>query len=535
VAVLALVLPVSGLAASAGNGVGNGQGSGSALVPQSLLDQAAANPSGMFNVVVTANLGTSSASAGSDVNNENKSDGHGKLKRQFRSVNGVSASVSGKTLLKLAKKSWVQSIVPDQNLGLLDYKNEEMWRVSSGVNSLWSHAAKVCAVNLLGVQIDPLCTAVPAFVAPQAPAIAIVDSGIDSTKAADFGSRILARADMVGDGASGDPVGHGTMVAGVAAGANASYPGVAQNAPLVDVRVADSSGQAPTSNIIAGLDWILAHKDQYNIRVVNMSLGSTSASSIAFNPLDKAVEKLWLSGIVVVASSGNAGDPNGPVPIGAPANDPFIITVGGLDLNNTAGTSDDFRIPWSSYGVTADGFVKPDIAASGRFMIGPVPANSALATKEPDRVVAPGYMWMSGTSFASPVVAGAAAQVLAAHPSYTPDQVEGALLSSTTKLLGQRGTGFGEVNAAKAVAVVSPPNPNAGLNAFKTTDATTGTPVFGASAWHDTVRTQSNWVQSNWVASNWVESNWVASNWVESNWVESNWVESNWVESNWVE
>src|SRR5919204_1352120 len=290
VAVLALVLPVSGLAASAGSTSGKDQGSGSALVPQALLDQAKANPSQLFNVVVTGQKGRSSATIANDVNS-GRSDGQGKLKRQFRSINGVSASLSGADLLKLADNSHVRSIVPDQKLGLLDYQNDEMWRTSTGVSSLWSHPATVCAVNALGVQIDPLCKAAAAFVAPQAPAIAIVDSGIDPNHAADFGSRILARADMVGDGKSGDPVGHGTMVAGVAAGANSSYPGVAQNAPLLDVRVADSSGQASTSTIIAGLDWILANKSQYNIRVVNMSLGSNSAASVAFNPLDQAVEK----------------------------------------------------------------------------------------------------------------------------------------------------------------------------------------------------------------------------------------------------
>jgi serine protease AprX len=534
VAVLALVLPVSGLAASAGSTSGKDQGSGSALVPQALLDQAKANPSQLFNVVVTGQKGRSSATIANDVNS-GRSDGQGKLKRQFRSINGVSASLSGADLLKLADNSHVRSIVPDQKLGLLDYQNDEMWRTSTGVSSLWSHPATVCAVNALGVQIDPLCKAVAAFVAPQAPAIAVVDSGIDPNHAADFGSRILARADMVGDGKSGDPVGHGTMVAGVAAGANSSYPGVAQNAPLLDVRVADSSGQASTSTIIAGLDWILANKSQYNIRVVNMSLGSTSAASIAFNPLDQAVEKLWLSGIVVVASAGNAGSATGPVDIGAPANDPFIITVGAIDPNATASTADDFRAPWSSYGITPDGFAKPELAAPGRFMLAPVSSGSLLPTNEPTRVVAPGYMWMSGTSFAAPVVSGSAAQVLAYHPSFTPDQVKGALLASATALPTQAGTGFGEVNAAKAVAVASPPNPNEHLNDFVTTDPTTGAPTFNSDAWHTTVQTQSNWIESNWVQSNWVQSNWVQSNWVQSNWIESNWIESNWIESNWIE
>ncbi len=76
--------------------------------------------------------------------------------------------------------------------------------------------------------------------------------------------------------------------------------------------------------------------------------------------------------------------------------------------------------PWSSYGHTVDGFAKPELSAPGRYLVMPVPATSMIATALPDRVVAPGYMWMSGTSFAAPVVSGAAAQLLARHPRGRP-------------------------------------------------------------------------------------------------------------------
>ena len=140
-----------------------------------------------------------------------------------------------------------------------------------------------------------------------------------------------------------------------------------------------------------------------------------------YDPLDKAVERLWLSGVVVVAAAGNygvEGKPSG-VPF-APGNDPFVITVGADDIDGSVSTNDDYTAPWSAYGYTLDGFAKPDIAAPGRYMVGPVPATSTLVAEKPASVVAPGYIQLSGTSFAAPVVAGAAVQILSAHPRGRP-------------------------------------------------------------------------------------------------------------------
>ena len=128
------------------------------------------------------------------------------------------------------------------------------------------------------------------------------------------------------------------MVAGLAAGSARSYPGAAPTAGIVSLDVMDDKGMARTSDVIRAADWIFRNKDRYGIRVANFSLHSSTISSFRWDPLDKAVEKLWFSGVVVVTSAGNDGkSSHRPVRMGyAPANDPFVITVGALDLHGSA-------------------------------------------------------------------------------------------------------------------------------------------------------------------------------------------------------
>jgi serine protease AprX len=513
-----------------------------ALVPGDLISAAQANEDAKFAVIVQGETRGNSKQLADNIRNEVSSgsgNGMGRFKHLYSSINGVSAEVTGKELLKLARHPHVAAITRDEPLALVgdgdwdvnDPDDAGMWRDVLSAESLWDQPAVTCAVSLLGVKLDPSCVPSLGSKAPQAPAIAIFDSGIDASKTADFGSRVVARANFASTepSATGDPMGHGTMVAGVAAGNSTVYPGVARNAALVDVRVAASTGQALTSDIVAAVDWVLANKSQYNIRVANFSLVGNRSASYKFDPLDRAVEKLWFNGVVVVVAAGNNGNASSAVGIGAPANDPFVLTVGALDMVKTLNYADDKRAPWSAYGPTADGFMKPDVAAPGRWIVGPIPVGSVIYNRKPGRVVAPGYMWMSGTSFAAPMAAGAAAQILARNPGFSPDQVKGALMATARYLPAHDpGAGVGEIAIAAAAKVSNPPNPNANLYQFVANGS------FNADAWAAHVSANSNWTASNWTSSNWTSANWTASNWVSSNWTVSNWVSSNWTASNWV-
>ncbi|MGZ3732102.1 MAG: S8 family serine peptidase, partial [Bdellovibrionota bacterium] len=155
-----------------------------------------------------------------------------------------------------------------------------------------------------------------------------------------------------------DQYGHGTHVAGIVA-ANGSqsqgaYKGVAPNANIINLRVLDANGSGNDSSVIAAIQRAIELKGQYNIRVINLSLGRGIYESFVDDPLNQAVEKAWQSGIVVVVAAGNKGrdntlGTNGYGTIGVPGNDPFIITVGAMDTNGTLTAADDNIQEWLSF------------------------------------------------------------------------------------------------------------------------------------------------------------------------------------------
>jgi subtilisin family serine protease len=154
-------------------------------------------------------------------------------------------------------------------------------------------------------------------------------------------------------------------------------------------------------------------------------------------------------------------------------------------------------------------------------MIMPVPAGTTIPNKVPERVVQPGYMWMSGTSFAAPVVAGAAAQILARHPDWTPDQVKGALMLTSAYLpyADPQAGGVGEVDGAAAAGLpFTPPNPNENLYTFVSTDPTTGQPVFDQAAWASAVAGQAAWSSAAWSSAAWSSAAWSSAAWSSAAW-----------------
>jgi len=482
-AVLTGIACAAALAASA-SGTQRSFASPSAYVPAGLLATAQAHPSNSFRVILQGAGAQGEARVVAAVRQNGAS-----LERRLGVVSGASAAVTGRQLVRLASAKGVAAISLDRPVKLAvgpnSFSSTQQWPYAADAQKVW--------------------TAVSDGTLPTPPAIAVVDSGIQGTRP-DFGPgrRVLTQvsiANGVTTQTQGDAYGHGTFVAGIAA---------------------DSQGIGLTSDVIAACDWIVHNKAKYNVRVANFSLTSTAPASVFWDPLDQAVERLWFDGVTVVTAAGNYGTGSQPSGVTyAPGNDPFVITVGADDIHGSISTNDDTAAPWSAWGYTYDGFAKPEVAAPGRYQIGPVPATSTLATTRPADVTAPGYMELSGTSFAAPVVAGAAAAALALHPNWTPDQVKGAIMLTAQNLPSATpgSVGVGLVDAGAAGQVTAPPNPNLALDQFVGPDPNGGSiPVFNTSAWQAAAQTDPNWDNQTWNAAAWGSAAWGSAAWGSAAW-----------------
>ncbi len=288
--------------------------------------------------------------------------------------------------------------------------------------------------------------------------VAVIDSGIAAhpdLNDANGNSRVVySQSFVAGDSTTGDKYGHGTHVSGLIGGTGASsgagngysgtYAGMAPNVNLINLRVLDQNGSATDSEVIAAIDQAITLQSKYNIRVLNLSLGRPVFESYTLDPVCQAVEAAWRAGIVVVVAAGNDGrdkslGTNGFATIGAPANDPAVITVGSMRTMLTSTRVDDAIASYSSKGPTLlDHIVKPDLVAPGNRLVSLRASGSTLDTEYPQFEVNPTsgrglYYQMSGTSMATPVVSGTVALMLQQNPTLTPDQVKARLMKTAWK------------------------------------------------------------------------------------------------------
>jgi serine protease AprX len=242
--------------------------------------------------------------------------------------------------------------------------------------------------------------------------IAILDTGIDAQHQDFANGKLIAWHDLVNDRTEPyDDQGHGTHVASIAAGAvnAAGVGGVAPGAALVGVKVLDSQGAGSASSIAEGVEWCISNRTRYGIEVINLSLGG-DRSSTGTDLLSRTVNRAVAAGIVVCVAAGNEGPRQRT--IGSPAAAAEVVTVGSVADPGEGGF---FLDVFSSRGPTADGRIKPDLCAPGE-RISAARANSRT-----------GYVRYSGTSMASPFVAGVAALVRQANPNLSAAEVKDLL------------------------------------------------------------------------------------------------------------
>ena len=309
--------------------------------------------------------------------------------------------------------------------------------------------------------------------------VAVIDSGItawhdDLTDAAHTSQRVDRFVNFVGSSPTpSDEYGHGTHVAGIIAGngfdSGGARSGIAPASRLVVLKVLNGSGQGRISDVIAALDYAVAHKAELNIRVVNMSVATGVYESYNLDPLTQAAKRAVDAGIVIVAAAGNNGrNPQGQTQYGgitAPGNAPWVLTVGASSHMGTIDREDDTIALFSSRGPTAiDRAAKPDLVAPGVGIESLSAPNSTLYNTKsayllPGTVPTsyPPYLSLSGTSMATPVVTGTVALMLQANPALTPNEVKAALQSTaeTNTAYDALTQGAGFLNAQGAVELAN--------------------------------------------------------------------------------
>jgi serine protease AprX len=252
--------------------------------------------------------------------------------------------------------------------------------------------------------------------------VAVIDTGVaphdDLIKPQ---NRLIAFKDYVnGKTEAYDDNGHGTHVAGIIAGngysSKGKYKGVAPKANIIGLKALDENGGGSTSDIISALSFVIENKDLYNIKIVNLSLGTPAHNNPEKDPLVRAVEKCVDAGIVVVTAAGNSG-PNEKT-ILSPGVSNKVITVGAVDDKRTSDPSDDTIAKFSSRGPTPHGIQKPDLVASG------VNINSISNTKLDS------YTSLSGTSMATPLISGSLALLFNRYGELSPEDYKKKLIDA---------------------------------------------------------------------------------------------------------
>ena len=401
---------------------------------------------------------------------------------------------------------------------------------------------------------------VPAGIDGSGVTVAIIDTGVANVQ--DLSDRVVARVDFTPGGNGEDAYGHGTHLAGVIAGNGAAsggkWRGVAPGAQLVSVKVAGPDGATDVSVVIAALQWVVTHRAQFGIKVLNLSFGTDSVQPYAVDPLNAAVERAWAAGITVVVSAGNRG----PGTINKPGDDPFVITVGAVDGKLTADRKDDEVAPFSSSGITQDGFAKPDLVAPGTTIVATRDAGSTIDGLHQGAIVDGDYFKGTGTSQAGAIVSGVAALLYQANPSLRPNTVKSILLGSTFRASQYRsGGGSGLVDAAGALQSIGAGDwANNGLvrsigagslegsrgrfhvhtdlNHDGQPDLVTGEQDVLGAPWDSTSWSSTSWSSTSWSSTAWSSlisenSGWSSNSWSSTSWSGMYWSSNSWSSNSW--
>jgi serine protease AprX len=463
----------------------------------------------------------------------------GRIVRDLPIVEGVAARLPAPALAALAADPGVRAVTPDGPLAVQAepsplHDASAVFPNVVGADRLWKEGWQGAGVT-----------------------VAVIDTGI--ARVGDLAGRVKGGVDLTDEGNPYlDSFGHGTFVAGVMGGngdaSNGANRGVAPQADLVPVKIAGRSGASDVSHVLAAIQWVVSFRGEYDIRVINLSLGTDSAQPYLRSPLNYAVERAWDAGIVVVASASNSGPDPGTV--AKPGDDPLVVTVGAVDDTATVSREDDVMAGFSGVGPTAaDGLVKPDLVAPGRSVIGLRAPGSAVDEANPGSRVGSDYFRGSGTSFSAAVVSGAVALLLSQEPGLTPDQVKHRLTSTAAPgPVGELNVdGAGSLDAYAAATAGTLTAANQGVRRARGQgpmhldrgnldvvvgdgpgrERLGGERTAQKKSWDGAEYRGSAWNSSRWYGSQWAGSRWYSSRWYSTDFTGSRWYSTRWYGSRW--
>ena len=468
----------------------------------------------------------------------------GHVTAELTIVRAFSADVPGRAVEALTASSSVMRVWGD---GRIHMSTVDMDQYDTyPVNTVWRDT-----INLLQALLKADGSGV---------GVAVLDTGV--VPMPDLQNQVAYRVDYTPEHDGLDRYGHGTHMAGIIAGDGTSsaghHSGVAPGANLISIKVAGYNGATDVSVVIAGLQWAIAHRSQFNIRVLNLSFGTDSTQSYSIDPLDYAVEQAWKAGIAVVVSAGNRGPDSGTVD--KPADDPYVISVGAVDTKQTTSPSDDAIAPFSAKGPTQDGLDKPNLVAPGISIVSVRDPNSTIDQQHPAARVGDSYFKGTGTSQSAAIVSGVAALLIQRNPLLSPDQVKATLMRTATRLPNQPGSGAGEVNAGAAVNLVSSllgllssanggTTPSTGTGSLEASrgslhvyadtnndgrpDYVSGEIMAFGSPWTAKSWSANDWSQYAWTDASWSADAWGAKSWSGMDWSAKSWSANHWSGGSW--
>jgi len=352
-----------------------------------------------------------------------------------------------------------------------------------------------------------------------------------------------------------DGFGHGTHMAGIIAGndgTSTGFKGVAPGAKILSVKTGAYDGAVDVSQVIAAIDWVVQHRTDngMNVRVINLSYGTNGVQSYQLDPLAAAVEHAWQAGIVVVVAGGNSG--TNQASLDNPATDPYVLSVGADDPVDTASAYDDTIPDFSSRGSSSR---HVDLVAPGQSIVSLRDPGSVIDGEYPKAVVNTRFFKGSGTSQATAVVSGAVALLLQQHPTWTPDQVKAALVSSAVALpqatSRDRGAGLLNVLGASTTVVGTSAQTwtkSSGLGTLEGargsvhvgdngTDLSGEKDIMGApwqaATWAAASSAHTAWNGGTWNGHVWAGTCWCSTSWTGTSWTGHMWSGSDWAGSSW--